>query len=277
VPDKPKGRGRELLPSAVKIKAEELKIPLLQPEKLKDTEFIAALSRLKPDIMVVIAFRILPPDVYSLARLGAFNIHASLLPKYRGAAPINWAIINGEKSSGLTSFLLREKVDTGDILLQDTIPIPEGSTAGDLHDIMMPKAAKLACDTCRLLLSGDYKTMSQDNSKASPAPKIFPEQCMINWAQHARDLGNFINGVSPIPGAWTIWEGKRLKILRVEFNSCGRGAPGEYFFEEDHLMAYCQKGLLSILELQVEGKRDMRTADFIKGYRGPRAGVFSVE
>ena len=214
VPDKPKGRGKKMLPSPVKLKALELGLPVLQPEKLKDESFYKELKQYNPDIMAVVAFRILPESIFEMANIGTFNIHGSLLPKYRGAAPINWAIINGDKESGLTSFLLKKIVDTGDMLLQNPVKIPEGSTAGDLHDMLMPVSAKLAVDTIKLLLDGDYQLMPQDNSKASPAPKIFREQCEINFAQHARDLRNYIHGVSPVPGAWTIWNGKRLKILR---------------------------------------------------------------
>lgn len=273
VPDKPKGRGKKMQPPAVKKRAIELGLPVVQPESLKDPDFLNELAEFEPDIMVVIAFRILPPQVYEIAKIGAFNIHGSLLPKYRGAAPINWAIINGENETGLTSFLLRKKVDTGAMLLQQPLGIPEGSTAGDLHDLMMPVAANLSVDTCRLLIEGNFKTMEQDDSLATPAPKIFPEQCQINWAQHARDLRNFIHGVSPVPGAWTLWDAKRTKILRVEFTACGRGTPGEFFIEDNKMLVHCQKGLLSVIELQAQGKRAMHVNDFLRGYRGPAHGI----
>jgi methionyl-tRNA formyltransferase len=273
LPDKPQGRGMKLSPSPVKQTAIELDLPVLQPELLKDDNFIFELSKFEPDIIVVIAFRILPPTVFNLAKLGAFNIHASLLPKYRGAAPINWAIINGEKTTGLTSFLLDEKVDTGKIILQNSIDIPEGVTAGDLHDLLMPEAAKLAVDTCRLLISGDFKAYTQDNSQATPAPKLFREQCRINWEQHAENLRNFIHGVSPIPGAWFDWEGKRYKVLRTEFSSGGKGTTGNYFVENEKIHIYCEKGIITILEIQPQDRKPMKIEDFLRGFRGELTGV----
>jgi len=274
VPDKPQGRGKKVLPSEVKIKAEELQIPIFQPEKLKNDDFIDELKSFNPDIMVVLAFRILPEEVFRISKIATFNIHASLLPKYRGAAPINWVIINGEKTSGLTSFILEKKVDTGNILLQKAIDIPEGATAGDLHDLMMPEAAQMAVETCNLLLSGEYKLMVQDDSFASPAPKIFPEFCKINWNLHAEIVRNFIHGLSPFPGAWTIWDGVRLKILRVEFSACGKGILGTYTINGDNMNVQCEKGLVSLQEIQLPGKRPMKIQDFLRGYRGNKEGCF---
>lgn len=273
VPDKPRGRGQVTVPSAVKQKALELSLPVLQPETLKDENFIMELSGFQPDIIVVIAFRILPPAVFNTAKLGTFNIHASLLPKYRGAAPINWAIINGEKQTGLTSFLLEEKVDTGKIILQNSIDIPDGATAGDLHDLMMPIAASLAVDTCNLIIEGNNKPIMQDNNLATPAPKLFREQCRINWEQDAEIIRNFINGVSPIPGAWFDWEGKRYKVLRADYSSQGSGTPGSFYIENAKLNIYCEKGFISILELQPQDKKPMKNEDFLRGYRGELFGA----
>jgi len=274
VPDKPKGRGKKVLPSEVKVKAEELCIPILQPEKLKDENFINELEIYKPDIIVVLAFRILPEEVFSVSKMATFNIHASLLPKYRGAAPINWAIINGEKTTGLTSFILEKKVDTGNVLLQKAIDIPEGATAGDLHDLMMPEAAQMAVDTCNLLLSGEYQLIKQDDTLATPAPKIFPEFCIINWNQHAEIVKNFIHGLSPFPGAWTMWNGERLKILRVEFSACGKGIPGTFSINDNSMNVECDKGIIQLHEIQLPGKRPMKIQDFLRGYRGNSTGKF---
>jgi len=273
VPDKPRGRGQALVPSAIKQKAVELSLPVLQPESLKDENFIKEISVFNPDIIVVIAFRILPPAVFNLAKLGAFNIHASLLPKYRGAAPINWAIINGEKQTGLTSFLLEEKVDTGKIILQNSIEIPEGATAGDLHDLLMPMTADIAVDTCRLIIEGNYKPIIQDNSQATPAPKLFREQCQISWSQNVEKLRNFINGVSPIPGAWFDWDGKRYKVLRVDYSEHGSDSPGSFFIGNAHLNVYCDKGFITILEIQPQDKKPMKIEDFLRGYRGELSGI----
>ncbi|TAL67334.1 MAG: methionyl-tRNA formyltransferase [Bacteroidetes bacterium] len=273
VPDKPRGRGQVLVPSAVKQKSVELSIPVLQPESLKDDNFIKAISEFQPDIIVIIAFRILPAVVFNLAKLGTFNIHASLLPKYRGAAPINWAIINGENQTGLTSFLLDEKVDTGKILLQNSIDIPDNATAGDLHDLMMPLAAELAVETCNLIIEGNYTPLIQDNSLATPAPKLFRENCKINFAQDSENLRNFINGVSPAPGAWLDWEGKRYKVLRAEFSPEGEGEPGKYFIENNKLNVYCGNGIITFLEIQPQDKKPMKIEDFIRGYRGNSTGL----
>lgn len=273
-PDKPKGRGKKVLPSPVKKAAVDMDIPVLQPPKMKDPEFLKELYALEPDIICIIAFRILPEEVWSASKLGTFNIHASLLPKYRGAAPINWAIINGEKNTGLTSFLLAQKVDTGSIIMQHTIDIPEGATAGDLHDIMMPISADMALQTCTLLISGEFTPFQQDHSQATPAPKIFQNFCRIKWDLHAKDLRNFIHGLSPYPGAWTMWDGKRLKILRTEFTACGSGKPGSYFIENGRLFVYGLKGLITITELQLQGKKAMKTSDFLKGFRGQGSGEF---
>jgi len=273
VPDKPRGRGQVLVPSAIKQKAVELSLPVLQPGSLKDENFIAELSTYQLDIIVVIAFRILPPAVINLAKLGAFNIHASLLPKYRGAAPINWAIINGEKQTGITSFLLEEKVDTGKIILQNPINIPEGATAGDLHDLLIPIAAEIAVDTCRLIIDGNYKPIIQAHTQATPAPKLFREQCRINWEQHAENLRNFINGVSPIPGAWFDWYGKRYKVLRTEYSAHDSDLPGNFYIENSQLNIYCEKGIITILEIQPQDKKPMKIEDFLRGYRGNISGV----
>lgn len=274
VPDKPQGRGLKLKPSPVKAKALELEIPVIQPESLKDDWFINELKSLSPDIIIVIAFRILPLQVYTLSKIGTFNVHASLLPKYRGAAPINWAIINGEEETGLTSFLLKEKVDTGDILLQQRVKIPENATAGELHDILMKIAPQFTLDTCNLLLSGKYNTQKQDNSKATSAPKIHPEFCKINWNSDARTIRNFIHGLSPYPGAWTILNGKRLKILKVEYCQCGTGVPGSFSINNNHFIVQCLKGIISIVQLQTESKKAMKTAEFLNGYRGEKSGIF---
>ncbi len=275
VPDKPMGRGKKLHASAVKKKAMEMNIPVLQPEKLKDQDFTEEFRNLQPDIICVLAFRILPEEVYSAAKTGAFNIHASLLPKYRGAAPINWAIINGEEETGLTSFLLKKKVDTGDIIMQHTIKIPENATVGDLHDIMMPEAARIAVATTKLLLKGEYVPVPQDSGEATPAPKIFREQCEINWDGHARDIKNFIHGVSPVPGAWTIWDGEIFKIFRTEYSACGNGEPGVFWIEDDSFFVNCRKGIIKLKEIQIPGKRKMKTEDFLAGYRGPKKGKFN--
>lgn len=274
VPDKPQGRGLKIIPPDVKKKALELGIPVIQPDSLKSEDFINELNSIEPDIIVVIAFKILPEEVYSLAKKGAFNIHASLLPAYRGAAPINWAIINGEKKTGLTSFLLEKQVDTGSIILTREFEIPEGFTAGDLHDALKPIAAELAVETCDLLLSGNYILKPQDNSKVTKAPKLFPENCKIDWSLPAKKVRNFIHGTSPIPGAWTIWDGKRLKIFRATVTDYKEGIAGFFVIEDSKFLVFCGEDAIIIDELQLEGKKTMKTIDFLNGYKGDNQGFF---
>lgn len=274
VPDKAKGRGRHLSPPEVKKRAIELKIPVLQPESLKSEDFEKELSSFNPDIIVVIAFRILPPKIYKMSRLASFNVHGSLLPKYRGAAPINWAIINGETETGLTTFLLQEQVDTGQILLRKKVEIKYGATAGDLHDLLMPLAADLAYETCELIIRGDYTAEIQNNSEASPAPKIFPEQCRINWNDNSLKLKNFIHGVSPIPGAWTVWGSSRLKIYRVGICSDLSLKVAEYLITKNAFYVGCVDGTLEIKELQTEGRKMMSIGSFLNGFKGEKRGLF---
>jgi methionyl-tRNA formyltransferase len=274
IPDKPKGRGRKLQPSAVKQRAVDLGLPVLQPEKLKDESFRDELASYKPDIIVVVAFRILPPVIFNLASTGTFNIHASLLPKYRGAAPINWAIIKGEKKTGLTTFLIEEKVDTGNVLLQDEFDIPENFTAGDLHDFMMPRAAAIGIKTCEILISNDYELIKQDDSLATPAPKLFPDMSYINWTDTSQNVKNFINGFSPFPGARTNWQGKMLKILRAKVADSINLSAGEYEINKNGFFAGCEAGAIEIVELQQEGKKVADVKAFLNGYRGESKGYF---
>lgn len=272
VPDKLQGRGLKLQQSAVSIKATELGLPILKPEKLKDEDFISELRKFEPDIILVVAFRILPEEVFSLAKIGTFNIHASLLPRLRGAAPINWAIINGEKKTGLTTFLIDKKVDTGNLLLQEEFELPEHFTAGDLHDYMMPIAAELGVRTCELLITGNYEPKQQADSLATPAPKIFPEQAEIVWNNNSSEVRRFIHGFSPFPGARTKFEGRMMKILRVSDSDAIGIDSGEFKIGTGEFLVGCKDGTLSVQELQLEGKKAMKIMDFLNGYRGVKSG-----
>jgi methionyl-tRNA formyltransferase len=271
-PDKPKGRGQHLAGSAVKECAIELGIPVLQPVSLKDPEFIAELAALKPDIIVVIAFRILPPEVYELASLASFNIHGSLLPKYRGAAPINWAIINGDKETGLTSFILKQAVDTGDILLQEKIRIKPEDTFGDIYNALSEISANLTIDTIELISAGNYTALPQSNEIASPAPKIFKEHCRIDWNQHADKIVNLVRGLSPAPAAYTMFHGDNLKILKAHKCTKNQLEPGHYKITAKEFAIGCADAAVSILELQPAGKKVMKIEDFLRGYRGEAKG-----
>lgn len=271
VPDKPKGRGQKLMHSPVKAKAIELNIPVLQPSNLKDPEFINELESFNPDIMCVLAFRILPESVFSLSKIATFNIHGSLLPKYRGAAPINRAIMNGEKKSGLTSFILKKEVDTGDILFKEEIEISSDWTAGKLHDELMPMAADLSIKTCKCLLEENFKAIKQNDTEATPAPKIFREDCEIKWEEDSITVYNHIRGLSPYPASWTILEGKVIKILNSVINN-ENGSAGNYQIDDDSFKVFCGSGSIKITELKPEGKKTMKVEDFIRGWRGRNEG-----
>ena len=273
-PDKPKGRGKKISPCEVKIKALELGIPVLQPANLKDPAFLEELKRLNPDIIATLAFRILPEEVFSLPKIATFNVHASLLPKYRGPAPINWAIIEGEKITGVTSFVIEKGIDAGKIILAKPFEIPPDFTAGDLWEALKPLAAQVAVETCELLLSGDFELVEQDDSLATKAPKVFPETAKIDWSENAEKVKNFALGHSPKPGAWTIWNGERLKILRAKTLPEKGGEPGKYEIDGKSFRAQCGEGSIAILELQLPGKKPMAVKDFLNGYRGKSSGFF---
>lgn len=273
VPDKPKGRGQKMMPSPVKAAAEELGLKVLQPVSLKDEDFINELKEINADIFCIVAFRILPTAVFTLPKISSFNVHTSLLPKFRGAAPINWAIIKGEKKSGVTSFILDENIDTGNIVGTREVTIGDAMTAGELHDELMPLAANLAVDTCEQLLSGDYQRLQQDDSLATPAPKIFREDCKIDFNLAAEDLKNFINGMSPIPGAWTIFEGKKVKLLKSEISPNINIKHKSFLIENGNFMLQTSFGTVKVLVIQPEGKKVMQIRDFLSGYRGNKEGI----
>jgi len=275
-PDKPRGRGQEVSFTPVKEFALKHSLPLLQPESLNSASFISALTELHSDLFVVVAFRILPPQVFSIPSKGAFNAHASLLPKYRGAAPINWAIINGEKESGVTTFFLKEKVDTGNIILQARVAIPGSMTAGELHDILSGVGAEIVLQTVRLIELGKANSRQQEDTFASAAPKIFKQDCRIKWNQPAAGVHNFIRGLSPYPTAWTTHHGTILKIFRSEWpgfrieDSGFRGmkaASGSVQIVDGKLCVEAKDAAIVILEIQQEGKKRMSAEEFLRGYR----------
>jgi len=268
VPDKPRGRGREVLPSPVKQRAAELGIPVLQPPLLNAPEFTGQLREFSPEILVVVAFRILPKIVYSIPRLGAFNLHASLLPKYRGAAPIQRAIMNGEKMTGLTTFFLEEKVDTGTMILQKAVPISDEDDAGILHDRLSVLGADLVLETVRRIEDGSALRIPQDTSLATPAPKILKEDCLIQWPQPAQSIRDLIRALSPAPGARTRHAKRVIKIYRAEIAQEVRSLPpGEVLLEGKRLFVGTGDGVLSLIELQQEGKRRLLAEEFLRGYR----------
>ncbi|CAN5899211.1 methionyl-tRNA formyltransferase [soil metagenome] len=274
-PDKPGGRGMQMQQSAVKKYAEEKGLNILQPEKLKSSDFITALSELKADVQIVVAFRMLPEIVWNMPPLGTINLHGSLLPQYRGAAPINWAIINGEKFTGVTTFKLKHAIDTGDILLQESIDIGENETAGELHNKMKEIGAALLLRTMEGITTNSltelpqHQTFKFKNQTLLHAPKIFTETCKIDWSKTTDEIFNLIRGLSPYPGAFTELENKKLKIYRAE-RSAERISvdPGSYETDgKNYLRFACSDGLIYIKELQLEGKKRMRIGDFLRGYR----------
>lgn len=273
VPDKPKGRGQKLQASPVKITAQELGLKVLQPTDLKDETFIEELKKMDVDIFCIVAFRILPKSVFTIPRYGSFNVHTSLLPKFRGAAPINWAIIKGEKKTGVTSFILDEDIDTGNIVGTREVIIGDSMTAGELHDELMPLAAELAVETCELIMKGNRELKKQDDSLATPAPKLFREDSKIDFNMEAEDLKNFINGMSPIPGAWTELDGKKIKMLKSEISSNINIKPKHFLIKNDNFLLQTTSGTVKLLVIQPEGKKVMQIRDFLTGYRGKKEGI----
>lgn len=268
-PDKPAGRGMQIKKSPVKVFAESQGLTILQPEKLRSSAFIEQLKALTPDLNVVVAFRMLPEVVWSLPPLGSINLHGSLLPQYRGAAPINWAIINGESQTGVTTFRLSHQIDTGDILDSEIIDIPNQETAGELHNRMMPIGAALLVKTLKGLANGNLTPHPQSfESSQKHAPKIFSADCEIKWNQDSRNVYNLIRGLSPHPGAFTFVDGKKCKILLAEYDSSTLdGTPGSYVTDKKTILKFaCAKGSIQVLQLQMEGKKVMAVADFLRGY-----------
>lgn len=282
-PDKPAGRGMKLNESAVKKYAVEHSLPVLQPEKLKQPEFLEQLKALRADLQIVVAFRMLPEVVWNMPPMGTVNVHGSLLPQYRGAAPINWAVINGEKETGVTTFKLKHEIDTGDILLQQSFPIDENETAGEVHDKMKVIGANLLVKTVEGLAEGTLKEKPQTNNPVQPghtggqqpatglkhAPKIFTETCQIDFTKTTAAVHNLIRGLSPFPGAFTTLNGKMLKIYRSKKDTSPVSSnAGAYLTDgKTYLKFACSDGYIHVLELQLEGKKKMMVEDFLRGFR----------
>lgn len=278
-PDKPAGRGMKLQQSAVKKYAEEAGLHILQPEKLRNPQFLQDLKALKADLQVVVAFRMLPEAVWNMPPMGTINVHGSLLPQYRGAAPINWAIINGEKETGVTTFQLQHEIDTGHILAQQKLPIGESETAGELHDRMKEAGAQLLVKTVDGIIGGTLQpipqeTILQANATAiKHAPKIFTDTCRINWQLSVDVIYNLIRGLSPYPAAFTQLGGKTLKIYKAEKeNTSPAEAPGSFVTNGKTYFKFAgADGYIVVKELQLEGKKRLPVEDFLRGFRPPAA------
>ena len=278
VPDKPAGRGQKIQFSAVKQYAVDKNIPVLQPEKLKDSEFLEQLRVLNADLFIVVAFRMLPEVVWSMPRMGTFNLHGSLLPQYRGAAPINWAVINGEKETGVTTFFIEKEIDTGKILFIDKIPIGESETAGQLHDKMMEVGANLVVKTIQAIETGNIQPVSQENNikekKLKPAPKIFKENCRINWNDSTEKVYNLIRGLSPYPAAWSVMVGGEdeqsisVKIFETEKELEKASKPAGTIITDGKkiLKIVTSDGSINVKTLQAEGKKRLNIEEFLRGF-----------
>lgn len=278
VPDKPAGRGLKLQQSAVKVYADQVGIPVFQPEKLRDPEWLEAFNALAPDLAIVVAFRMLPEVVWNFPRIGTFNLHASLLPNYRGAAPINWAIINGETKSGVTTFFLNHQIDCGAIIDHREVEITDTDSAGTLHDKLMVVGAQLVIDTVEKIAAGNLLTKVQPNAEDETsanhkkAPKIFKEDCKIDWNGNTQAIYNKIRGLSPYPAAWCdfIESGSTAKLYEVHTESdiCSSAKIGEWRVEHPKTIKIrCLDGWICIDRLQVAGKKALSTEEFLRGFR----------
>ena len=272
-PDKPAGRGQKVSESAVKQYAVANGLKVLQPLNLKDPAFIEELQALKADLQVVVAFRMLPEVVWNMPPKGTINLHASLLPQYRGAAPINWVLINGEKESGVTTFFLKQEIDTGDILFTEKITLTGHESAGDLHDRLMNKGAGLLVKTVKAVESGRYNEHPQSallpNTELKQAPKIFKELCNIDWNKPALEVYNLIRGLSPTPTAYTLLNDKTFKIYKAELQDSHPGIQlGGFLTDNKTYLKFAAKdGLISVIDVQLEGKKRMEIKEFLRGVK----------
>lgn len=270
MPDKPAGRGHQMQFSAVKEYALSQGIPVLQPEKLKDEAFVEELRSYQADLQIVTAFRMLPEVVWAMPRLGTFNVHGSLLPQYRGAAPINWAVINGEKETGLTTFMLKHEIDTGNMILQERITIGDNEDVGSVHDRLMELSKEMVLKTVRLIEDCDREgkplpTVPQPElPDLKPAPKIFKEDCQIDFTKTAQEIHNFVRGLSPYPGAWTddqrmlsVCKASPVKVFKVAISPVSE--------QKGHIILPCADGYIDILELQAPGKKRLDAKSYLNG------------
>jgi methionyl-tRNA formyltransferase len=268
--DKLGGRGnKQLIESAVKQYAMQKNIPILQPEKLKNPEFVEILRGWQADLFVVVAFRMLPEIIWTMPRLGTMNLHGSLLPRYRGAAPINWAVINGEKETGVTTFFLKHEIDTGDVLMTDRFSIGENESAGEVHDKMMQIGAETLLKSVKMVEKGDYTLKPQEDTEATHAPKIFTETCQINFNQSTEKVHDFIRGLSPYPTAWTTLDGLKLKVYKSQKEvNTPQYLTGKFITDnKNYVKITTQDGFINLLDVQLEGRKRMDIKSFLNGYK----------
>ncbi|MGE5796810.1 MAG: methionyl-tRNA formyltransferase [Ignavibacteria bacterium] len=265
--DKERGRGQKISYTPVKEAALQNKIPLIQQENLRDLSFINKLKSFQADLFVIVAFKILPKEVFTIPPKGSFNLHASLLPKYRGAAPIQWALINGENETGVTTFALEEKVDTGGLYLQKKIEIEDDDDFGTMHDKLSELGAQAVLETVDLIESDDFRLIQQDNSRATPAPKIKPETGKIDWTKPAEEIHNLVRGLSPVPAAYFFYDDKKVKIFKTRVEIKINTTPGKFIISKSNLLIECGENQLEILDLQLEGKKRLNAEEFLRGFK----------
>lgn len=269
-PDKPAGRGQQIQSSPVKEYAVSVGLPILQPAKLKDPVFLEELAAYKADLQIIVAFRMLPEVVWNMPPKGTFNLHASLLPQYRGAAPIHWAVINGETETGITTFFLQHEIDTGDLLFQETEPISETDTTGELYERLMNKGGALVVKTTKAIETGDiHPKPQQEIEELKSAPKLQRSTGEVHWTRAGRDIVNLVRGMNPFPGAHTVFQGKNCKLVAVEFHPEIIPDLGVGVWDTDQktfLRVGCNDGYINILEWQMEGKKRLKIEDFLRGY-----------
>ncbi|MEX2601037.1 MAG: methionyl-tRNA formyltransferase [Balneolaceae bacterium] len=265
-PDRKRGRGSVKTPTAVKETALELKLPVIDVESTNDPAFIERIRELKPDLLVVVAFRILPEELLEIPLQGSINLHASLLPAYRGAAPIHWAVMNGETKSGCTTFFLNNRVDTGSIILQKETPVGPDETAGELYDRLKRVGAEMVLETVDRIDSGRVKVVPQDGSKASSAPKLFRENTRVDFRETSKRVHNKIRGLSPFPTAWTLYNGEKMNLYRSAMGPRYELKPGQLQLDGEQLLVGCSEGTVEIKELQLPGRNRMSGIDFANGY-----------
>ncbi len=265
--DKERGRGQKISFTPIKQYAFEKEIPVLQPENLKDESFINQLNQFEADVFIIVAFRILPREVFTIPKLGSFNLHGSLLPKYRGAAPIQWALINGDKETGVTTFFLQEKVDTGNMILQEKIPILDEDNFGTLHDKMSLLGSHVIIKTLNLIESGNVAVQKQNDFLASPAPKITKETCFINWNNSAEQVHNLVRGLSPYPAAFFNVDEKHYKVYKTSINKELKLEPGQILQTKTQAAVGCKDYSINLLEIQPEGRKRMTIEEFLRGYK----------
>ncbi len=269
-PDKPAGRGQQIQSSPVKVYAESVGLPILQPVKLKDPSFLAELASYQADLQIIVAFRMLPEAVWNMPPMGTFNLHASLLPQYRGAAPIHWAVINGETETGITTFFLQHEIDTGDLLFQETEPISTTDTTGELYERLMHKGGALVVKTAKAIETGDiHPTPQQEIAELKSAPKLQRSTGEVHWNRTGREIVNLVRGMHPFPGAHTEFQGKNCKLVGVAFHPEIIPDLGEGVWDTDQktfLRVGCKDGYINILEWQMEGKKRLKIEDFLRGY-----------